>query len=128
MLLEEMIHAFWRDSTPLSSVVPPERFFTGPVDRSLVPGVVLIHEQSTVLCHTNRPEPWQKILLRFEILHESHESGAEVARLVEESFDRLRLNTPDGGRSWQFQFIESKTQPVNENVWKFIRRFQLIGQ
>ena len=128
MLLEEMIHAFWRDSTVLAKAIPPERFFTGPVKLDAMPRVVLVHEQTKILVQTNRRNSWKRIKIRFEIHHETFETGAAVARLIEETFDRLRLNAADGSWSFLFQWIESETQPLEDRAWKFVRRFQLTGQ
>lgn len=126
MLLEEMIHAFWRDTATLSTTVPLERFFTGPVSNVIVPCVVLVPEQTKTLFHTNRAVPWRKILLRFEIFHESYELGAATARLVEESFDRLLLNAPDDNWSFRFRFVDGSVAD-SEGVWKFVRRLELTG-
>lgn len=127
MLLEEMVHAFWRDSTALCTAIPPERFFTDTAIIPCVPCVVYVHEKTEILLHSNRAEPWKKIGLRFEIHHTTFEEGVVIARLVETNFDRLRLNEPGGNWSYLFRLIQSEDKIPEEKAWKFIRRFRLIG-
>ncbi len=121
MFLEEAIHSFWQNSARLGVALSAERFFTATTTPPTIPCVVLFLEKTEVLFHTNQPEPLKKTDIRFEIHHDSYTKGAAVARLVEETFDRLRLG------SYQFRLTRSENLPAGENYWKFIRRFQVIG-
>ena len=127
MLLEEMIHAYWRDSMPLRSAVPLERFFTGPAPIPVVPCVVLVNEKTDVLFRSSRASAWRKIALRFELHHESLERGIEIARLIDQSFDRLNLREPHENWSFLFRYVGGENLCTDNGVWKFVRRFQLIG-
>ncbi|MGL4595314.1 MAG: hypothetical protein ACRCUY_11340 [Thermoguttaceae bacterium] len=127
MLLEEMIHSFWRDSTLLSSAVPLERFFTGQVNIGIFPSVLLVHEKTNVIQYSSRTIPIQKMIWHFEIWHEFYEEGADIARLVERLFHRLQLNDPQHEWSYLFHYIQSEQKQSSENKWQFIKRFELIG-
>ncbi len=127
MLLEETIQLFWKDSTSLSSTLPPERFYTGPVLAPMLPCVLLLHEKTEVLQYTNRAEPWQKIYFRFELRHESFEDGMKLAGLIRQSFDRLVLHDPEGKWSFRFQFRQGEDSQEETGKWVFVRRFALTG-
>lgn len=133
MLLEELIHAFWRNSPKLAAVVPEDRFITGPVENPPIPGVVLLIEKNEVLCHTNRKEPWKKITLQYDVHCRSYEEGSDIAALIEEQFDRLRLHdtenstSRDDERIYRFKYVRGETRTTNKNTWIFSRRFEVFG-
>lgn len=127
MLLEEMVQMFWRDSTSLASAIPPERFSTGPGPIPGIPCVSFIPEKSELLLHTNREEPWRKMLVRFELRHDSYEEGKWLARLIRQSFDRLALRDPEGQWTFLFHFQREEESLENGKVRLFVVRFQLIG-
>lgn len=127
MQLEEMIHAFWRDTATLHSAMPLERFFTGPTPIPSIPCVLMVNEKSELLLHTSRGTPWTKISLRFEVHHDDFQRGSEQARLIEQTFDRLRLGETEGERSFHFRFAKSENLRNDDATWKFVRTFRLIG-
>ncbi len=127
MTLEEMIHTYWRDSVTLCAAIPVDRFYTAAATLPGLPCVVLLCEKTSVLFHSNRSGPWENTSLSFTIHHHSYEQGATVARLVEEAFDRLRLHDTERARSYLFRLTQSENAPNNEQSWKCVRKFHVIG-
>ncbi len=127
MLLEEKIHDYWRDSPALCDAMPFDRFFTAPSSLPAMPCVALMMEKTDAILYTNRTPPLKRAALRFEIHNESYEKAVEMARLVEETFDRLQLHDPERAKSFLFRLISSENSPEGENAWKFMIRFQVIG-
>lgn len=127
MILEELIHVFWRNSAELCSIVPSERFITGSATFIAKPCVSLFSEKEEVLFHTNRPVPWKKIGLRFELTHDSFDAGIRIAELIERNFDRLRLDDEAEKRSFVFGYYRGENTKNQDESWLFIRRFRVIG-
>lgn len=128
MLLEEMIHAYWRDATQLSAAIPLERFYTGPTPVPAIPSVIMVTEKSEVLFRTNRKSPWTTSMIRFELHHTTFESGVDIVRVIEQSFDRLRLEDP--GKNWNviFRLVRGENlRSAEGGNWKFVRWFRLVG-
>lgn len=127
MKLEEMIHGFWRDTASLHAAMPLERFFTGPAEIPTIPCVLLVNEKTDLLAHTNREHPLTTVSVRFEVRHGDFELGSELARLIEQTFDRLRLDEPSGSRSFLFRFVKAENRRDGDSDWVFVRYFRSVG-
>ncbi len=126
MLLEEIIQNYWRNTTVLWDTIPLDRFITGTLFLPKPPCVALVHEKTEVLLYTNLRGPLQKTDLRFEIHYDSYEKAAEVALIVESTFDRLVLHNAAKTKSFLFRLTRSENLSSGENAWKFVRKFQVI--
>lgn len=127
MPLEEKIHTFWRENMSLASAVSADRLLTGPADGVSLPHVVLVHEKTDVLLHTNRAAPWKKTVLRFDLHHADFERGRAIAQLIERIFDRLRLADDQNAWTCRFRLLGGEDRPRGDCAWTFVRRFELTG-
>ena len=127
MYIEELIQAHWRKTPNLSAMIPTDRVFTGPSPIPGLPCVVILHEKSEVPFHTNRPIPWRRGTLTFELHYDSFDDALRLATAIEREFDRLRLESTDHTESVRIRFVRSKNLRDENGTWKLIRTFHYFG-
>ena len=121
MYIEELIQSHWRNTSTLSTAVPTDRVFTGPSPIPGLPCVVILHEKSEVPFHTNRPTPWKRGTLAFEIHHDSFDDALRIATIIEQEFDRLRFETV------RIRLVRNENFRSENGSWRLVRVFQYFG-
>jgi len=127
MYIEELIQTHWRKTTNLSAAIPTDRVFTGPSPIPGLPCVVILHEKSEIPFHTNRPIPWKRGILTFELHHDSPNDAPRIATLIEREFDRLRMESTDKTEAVCLRFVRGENLRNENESWKFVRTFQYLG-
>ncbi len=127
MYIEELIQFHWQNTTSLSAVIPAERVFTGPSPIPARPCVIVLHEKSEVLFRTNRSAPWRQGMVRIELHHESFDEGIRIAKVIEQEFDRLRLESAGRTDSVRFRFVGTESTRTESDSWKFVGEFRYSG-
>ncbi len=123
MYIEELIQNHWRKTAYLTAAISADRVFTGPSPIPGPPCVVILHEKSEVPFHTNRPLPWLRGTLIFELHHESFDDALQIAATIEREFDRLRLKSDDKTETVRIRFVKAENFRDGDGPWKLVRTF-----
>ena len=127
MYIEELIQAHWRKTANLAAAIPMDRVFTGPSPLPGLPCVVILHEKSEVPFYTNRPIPWVRGTLTFELHHDSFDDSLRIATMIEREFDRLRLESTDHTEVVRIRFVGSENFRNENGTWRLVRTFLYSG-
>lgn len=97
MSVEQAVHERWSTTFDLSSLVPPERVFTGAAfgDPAL-PYVVVERQGNAPLLRTSSGRTIEETLLRFHVWTTDLEQGKQIAREAALAFDGDRLQLRRG--------------------------------
>lgn len=127
MTIEKLIQDFWSHTAPLNALLTTGKVVTGPTTLPDLPALVVVHEESKLLLHTNRQTPWKKGSVRFELYHTSFDQAATIAEVLEQQLNRKKLTSSDGALSLQFRFVRAENTRRNDESWMFIRVFEYLG-
>jgi hypothetical protein len=127
MYIEELIQTHWRNTTNLSAAIPADRVFTGPSPIPGLPCGVILHEKSEAPFRTNRPLPWKRGTLAFEVHHDSFDDALRIATVIEREFDRLRLESTDQTEAVRLRLVRCEQFRDGNGPWTLARTFVYSG-
>lgn len=124
MSVEDAIHERWEGYRPLSTLVPDDRVYTGPMIGDELPYVTMERVGDSAVQRTSEGTLYETVMLRFDVIHSDLYEAKRIAQAIYTNFNRADFDWSNGKVLDMKPTNRSEAQDEN-NAWHVMLDYKI---
>ena len=123
MSLEQAVHQRWAAAGALASLLPIENLTTGISCGESLPYATMVRKKGRTSLRTNAGATLEEVILRFNVWHDDHDAGRDIADEVKAAFDGAGFSLSSGASVIRMRRTEEGSSQSDDGTWHFVLEF-----